>query len=174
MAKVLMLYGSIDGQTKKICLEIERCLREGGDDVVSGDVIFFSKTLKDYDKIILASSIRYGKHHPKILSLIEEESEFLNKIKSVFISVNLVARKPEKRTKETNPYVSKFFRRSSWSPNLIGIFAGALDYSRYSFWDKYMIKLIMIITKGPVFSNLPIEYTDWDQVRDFADEIKKL
>ncbi|WP_332834531.1 flavodoxin domain-containing protein [Escherichia coli] len=36
---------------------------------------------------------------------------------SAFYSVNLVARKPEKRTPQTNSYARKFLMNSQWRPD---------------------------------------------------------
>jgi menaquinone-dependent protoporphyrinogen oxidase len=36
-----------------------------------------------------------------------------------------------------------------------------------------MIKLIMKMTKGPTKSDKPIEFTDWDRVKDFAIKISQ-
>ena len=36
----------------------------------------------------------------------------------------MVARKPEKNTPETNPYMKKFLKISNWKPNKLGVFAG--------------------------------------------------
>jgi len=82
--------------------------------------------------------------------------------------VNLVARKPEKRAVDTNPYVIKFLKTIAWKPELVCVIAGKLDYPQYGFWDRIMIQLIMWITKGPTDPNTVIEYTDWEQVDEFV------
>ena len=130
--------------------------------------------MEEFDKIIIASSIRYGKHNDKIVKFIEQNHEILNSKKSAFISVNLVARKPEKNNEITNPYVSRFLGGILWKPSLVGVFAGMLDYSKYRFFDKLMIRLIMVITKGPIFPKSAIEYTDWKRVDAFAEDFLKL
>ncbi len=62
------------------------------------------------------------------------------------LSVNLVARKPEKRTPQTNSYTRKFLLNSPWQPQSCAVFAGALRYPRYSWYDRFMIRLIMKMT----------------------------
>ena len=88
--------------------------------------------------------------------------------------MNLVARKPEKNQADTNPYVLKFFKKIDWKPTLVEVFAGRLDYKKYSFFDRKMIQLIMWMTKGPTDINTEIEYTDWNKVKDFAKVLMKL
>ena len=96
----------------------------------------------------------------------------LDQKKSAFFSVNVVARKPEKNTAETNPYINKFLKISKWKPNKISVFAGKVDYPNYNFFDKYIIKFIMFITKGPTDTSQSYEFTDWSKVDDFSEEFR--
>lgn len=134
----------------------------------------FSSDIRTYHKVIIASSVRYGTHHVKIIRFIQENFRQLNGMKSAFVSVNLVARKPEKAAANTNPYVIKLLNSISWKPAYIAVFAGTLNYKQYSFTDKLMIQLIMLITKGPVRGNTEIEYTDWKKVDDFAEALRQM
>lgn len=168
MIRTAIIYSSHDGQTKKICNRLSTLLKEINHCVELFSIHEFSKNIQEYEKIIIASSIRYGTHHKKILDFIQHNKESLGKIKNAFISVNLVARKPEKAAAETNPYVIKFLDSIEWKPNLVAVFAGKLDYKKYTFTDRLMIQLIMLITKGPVNSKTEIEYTDWDSVDEFG------
>ena len=92
----------------------------------------------------------------------------IQKLKNGFFTVNAVARKPEKQTSDSNPYVSKFLRLSSWQPDKIGVFAGKIDYPQYRFFDKYIIKFIMFITGGPTDTSKSYEFTDWNAVKKIA------
>ena len=85
--------------------------------------------------------------------------------------MNVVARKPEKNTPETNPYIQKFLKISKWRPDKIGVFAGKVDYPKYGFFDKHIIKFIMFITKGPTDTSRSFEFTDWSKVEDFSKEL---
>lgn len=172
--KSVIIYSTVDGQTLKICSHLSKILNIKEEQTHLFHIDFFKGELEEFDKIIIASSIRYGKHNDKIVKFIEENHEILNSKKSAFISVNLVARKPEKNNEITNPYVSRFLGGILWKPSLVGVFAGMLDYSKYRFFDKLMIRLIMVITKGPIFPKSAIEYTDWKRVDAFAEDFLKL
>ncbi|WP_368073587.1 flavodoxin domain-containing protein, partial [Vibrio cholerae] len=41
-----------------------------------------------------------------------------------------------------------FLKKSPWQPERIAVFAGALYYPRYRWFDKMMIRLIMTLTGG--------------------------
>ncbi len=89
-------------------------------------------------------------------------------------SVNLVARKPEKRTPQTNSYARKFLMNSQWRPDRCAVIAGALRYPRYRWYDRFMIKLIMKMSGGETDTRKEVVYTDWEQVANFAREIAHL
>ena len=168
MHQNLIIYSSTDGQTIKIC---ERIMSIIGDcKIVSIDVAK-NENLSKYGKVIVGASIRYGKHKPELYEYISENCDNLININASFFSVNVVARKPEKNTPLTNPYVQKFLSISQWHPSLIGVFAGKIDYPRYGVLDKFMIRLIMWITKGPTDTKNVYEFTNWDDVDSFAKKI---
>ena len=168
MHQNLIIYSSTDGQTIKIC---ERIMSIIGDcKIVSIDEAK-NENLSKYEKVIVGASIRYGKHKPELYEYISENCDHLIDINASFFSVNVVARKPEKNTPLTNPYVQKFLSISQWHPSLIGVFAGKIDYPRYGVLDKFMIRLIMWITKGPTDTKNVYEFTNWDDVDSFDKKI---
>jgi menaquinone-dependent protoporphyrinogen oxidase len=91
---------------------------------------------------------------------------------NAFFSVNVVARKPEKSTPNTNPYLKKFLSNIKWEPKNLGVFAGKIEYPKYKFIDKYAIKFIMWITKGPTDTSKTYEFTNWKAVEDFARDLE--
>ena len=172
MANFLIIYSTTDGHTKKICQRIKNFLTDGNlVDLIS---LEDSKKvdLSNFEKIIIGASIRYGKHSKELYKFIKLNKNILEQKKCAFFSVNVVARKPEKNTAETNPYINKFLKISKWKPNKIRVFAGKVDYPKYNFFDKYIIKFIMFITNGPTDTSQSYEFTDWSKVDDFSEELK--
>ena len=86
----------------------------------------------------------------------------------VLLSVNLTARKPGKDTAEGNVYLRKSIARHKLAPALALAIAGRLDYSRYGWLDRQLIRFIMKLTGGPTDPMTNIEYTSWDTVDDVA------
>jgi menaquinone-dependent protoporphyrinogen oxidase len=70
--------------------------------------------------------------------------------------------------------VIKFLNAITWKPTLTAVFAGTLNYGMYNFSDRILIKLIMLITKGPTNSKTKIEYTNWSEVEKFVEKFNKL
>ena len=169
--KIGIVYATVDGQTLKICNEIVAVLKKNNQNVSLFSIDDFNEEITNFDKFIIGSSIRYGVHHKKIIEFINTNKPKLDKVKTAFFSVNLVARKPEKNTPTTNPYVVKFFKTINWKPTIVEVFAGKLDYKKYPFFDRIMIQFIMWITKGPTDKTVEIEYTNWDKVAEFSKKL---
>ena len=170
----LIIYSTTDGQTKKICETLkENSIDKNFYEIISLEEAFH-KEIERYEKIIIGASIRYGRHNPKIYEFIKMNKEVLEKKKSAFFSVNVVARKSEKNTPDTNPYIMKFLKKSEWQPKKLGVFAGKIDYPRLSFINKIVIRLIMFITKGPTNTNNIYEFTDWQRVKKFINEFDEM
>ena len=175
MARVLIIYSTIDGHTIEICERVRQGLTTAGNDV-SLIELTAGETPKpeSYDAIIIGASIRYGKHRPNVAQFIEKHADTLGSKPSAFFSVNAVARKPEKREPHTNPYVRKFLASISWEPVLVGVFGGKIDYPKYDFLDKTMIRFIMWMTKGPTDPTGTFEFTNWDDVDAFSQRFAEL
>ncbi|MDJ0911741.1 MAG: menaquinone-dependent protoporphyrinogen IX dehydrogenase [Woeseiaceae bacterium] len=170
MPNVLLLYSTVDGHTRGICERMAQALEARGAAPVIHELTPAADVdLGIYDAVVIGASIRYGKHRPEVTKYIDRNRSELGSMPAAFFSVNAVARKPEKRTPETNVYVRKFLKKITWEPKLVGIFAGRIDYPSYGPFDRFMIRLIMRITKGPTDVSKSYEFTDWDDVAAFCD-----
>jgi len=171
MNSTLIIFSTTDGQTQAICKEIASVINRNNKVEVISLENLLNINLSNYKQIVLGASIRYGKHDPAVYKFIKNNISILNKKKAIFFTVNAVARKPEKDSPETNPYIQKFLKLSNWKPALMGVFAGKIDYPKYNFVDKQMIRFIMWLTKGPTDTSQTYEFTNWEKVKEFANEI---
>ena len=172
MASVIMVYSTTDGHTLTICQRLRKVIEQQGHEVTLAELKpGVDIDVGSYERIVIGASIRYGKHKPAVADFIEKNVDSLRAKPSAFFSVNAVARKPEKREPDTNPYVRKFLKSISWQPPLIGVFGGKIDYSKYGFVDKTMIRFIMWMMAGPTDPNSVTEFTDWDAVDAFGRRI---
>ena len=169
MKKILLTYSTVDGHTKTICEKILSYSKTSQVDVMPIDS---SINIRDYDTVVIGASIRYGKYREEIFEFIKENEDLLNSKDNAFFSVNVVARKENKNKPETNPYLIKFLNKISWQPKILDVFAGKIDYPKYKFLDKYAIKFIMWITKGPTDTSKVYEFTDWNRVKSFAEKLE--
>ena len=175
MSKIVIIYSTTDGHTKEICYRLLNIIEKNNNAVTLISIEDASELdLNTFDKIVIGASIRYGKHSAKVYDFINKNTQILDEKPNAFFSVNVVARKPGKNQPETNPYLKKFLLQISWKPKELAVFAGKIDYQKYNFWDRSMIRVIMWITKGPTDPKANIEFTDWNQVNDFGQIISKM
>ena len=167
MTKILIIHSSVDGHTTHICERI-RSVRNDLDI----DIISLSKTknisLDKYEMIVIGASIRYGTYRKELFEFIDKNLNVIHSKKNAFFSVNVVARKAEKNSTDTNPYIEKFLLKTSWKPKIIDVFAGKIEYPKYNLFDRSIIKFIMWMTNGPTDTSKTFEFTDWSKVEKFS------
>ena len=172
-SKLLILYSTVDGHTKKICEYINKKLKNKRIISISSleDSVKFN--LEQFDEIVIGASVRYGYHRKNVYEFIRNNKSILNDKRTVFFSLNLTARKSEKNTADTNPYVYKFLKKINWEPTIKDVFAGRLDYPNLDTLNKLAILFIMIITNGPKDTSKIYELTDWERVNNLIKKIEK-
>jgi menaquinone-dependent protoporphyrinogen oxidase len=167
--KILFLYSSVDGQTRKICERLQLVVEQQGHQAT---ILCLEDNagmdLSPFDKVVIGASIRYGNYRPQVVRFINANARALEAKPSAFFSVNVVARKPGKNEPGTNPYVRKILRQIAWRPRRLAVFAGKIDYPKYGFRDRAIIRLIMWLTKGPTDPRAVVEFTDWAKVEAFG------
>jgi menaquinone-dependent protoporphyrinogen oxidase len=175
MANILIVYSTTDGHTRNIGLRLKQVIEQQDHRVTLISIADRDNiAMEAFDKIVIGASIRYGKHGKRVNDLIMRNKHILESKPSAFFSVNLVARKPEKSQPETNPYLRKFLTQISWQPKVLAVFAGKIDYQKYRFWERQIIRLIMLVTKGPINPKTAIDFTNWNQVEAFGKRVSDM
>ena len=159
MKKTAVIYSSTDGHTVKICEKIIEIIKHESIISLSSIEEVDSLDLESFDFILVGASIRYGNHKANLYSFIKNNLESLSKKDTAFFNVNAVARKDDKNTPATNPYLIKFLKKVAWKPSLLEVFA------------KYMIRFIMWMSKGPTDPSKVFEFTDWKKVESFGKKV---
>jgi menaquinone-dependent protoporphyrinogen oxidase len=172
---IALYYATHDGQARRIAEHIARRLESG---VIAAPLNAAGPTapaeLAAASVIALVAAVRYGKHLPEADRFLAAYSSLASPPPLALASVNLTARKPEKTTATGNTYLRKTIARHRLAPALAVAFAGRLDYRRYSWRDRQIIRFIMLLTGGPTDPDTSIEYTSWPAVDEFAARIVEL
>ena len=172
-SKLLILYSTVDGHTKDICNYIFNKLKGRKKISITSIEDSSDYDLSDFEDIVIGASVRYGYHRKNLYKFIQQNIDTLEKLNTAFFSLNLTARKPEKSTPETNPYVIKFLKKVRWEPTVKEVFAGRLDYPSLDTLNKLAILFIMFITNGPKDTSKTYELTDWKKVDSLIKSISK-
>ena len=168
---ILLLHSSTDGHTVKIMQHIADHLAGRANCEIVDLNPQPDVDIKGYDRVIVGASIRYGKFNKKMYDFVSRHKENLAAVNAAYFGVNLAARRPGNDDTDTSPYIKKFLKTSPWHPNRMALFAGALNYSLYGFFDRNMIRLIMLIMGGPTDLRTNEVYTNWQAVESFTDRI---
>ena len=174
---VALYYATHDGQSRRIAEHISRRLAESEIIAPPQDVAAMAPTQADLataSVVVLVAAVRYGRHLPEADRFLAAYRSLNSPPPLAFASVNLTARKPDKTTATGNAYVRKLIARYRFTPALAVAFAGRLDYRRYSWRDRQIIRFIMLLTQGPTDPDTCVEYTSWPAVDEFAAGVANL
>ncbi len=169
--RIALHYATRDGQSRRIAEHLSRRLAEAEVPAPAQDLAAAAPAASDLAAtavVVLVAAVRYGRHLP-------EADRFLTVYRSLqsppplaLASVNLTARKHDKTTATSNAYLRKVIARHRLAPAVAVAFAGCLNYRRYGWRDRWIIRFIMLLTGGPTDPTTCIEYTSWRAVDDFA------
>jgi menaquinone-dependent protoporphyrinogen oxidase len=174
---MLLFYATHDGQARRIADRIAQRLAESGISASARDLAVAFPTAADLATSRLTAvvaAVRYGRHLPEADRLLAACGALSRPAPLVLLSVNLTARKPGKDTAEGNPYLRKAIARHRLKPVLAAAVAGRLDYSRYGWLDRQLIRFIMKMTGGPTDPLTCREFTVWNAVDEIAAKIADL
>lgn len=171
MAKILIIYGTSQGQTGKIGASIKDVLLREGHSVELFDVkkIPSSVMPRNFDAVLVGASVHVGGYQRDLKKWVKGHSIELKSVTSGFFSVCLgVLQKEASVQQEINKILEDFFKASLWQPQAKAVFAGGLAYSKYGFLVKWWMKRIAAKAGGDTDTTRDYEYTDWSAVNKFA------
>ncbi len=169
-----VFYASHFGHTERIAQRLVSLIDAAGVPARACDLARDypdEKRIRAPDPCVLIAAIRYGAHMPRARRLLKQIAPLTPAKPLILLSVNLTARKEGKASAEGNVYLRKWLSRSSAQPLIAEAIAGNLDYPRYNFFDRTMIRLIMRISGGPTDGTSVIDYTPWDRLPALAARI---
>lgn len=173
MARILIVYGSFDGQTQRIAERIARVLeaagypvtlREAGHPAAAGDIAA-------HDAVVIGGAVRVGRFPRSLERLVRENAAVIALRPNAFFSVCMAARDPVRGADVARGYADKLLRSARWNPQATASFAGALVYTRYNPLTRFVMRLISKANGGDTDTSHDYEYTDWAAVERFAHEL---
>jgi menaquinone-dependent protoporphyrinogen oxidase len=168
--KILVLHASFDGQTERIAERIGTVLRAAGHVALVCPSAKAGDALADCEAIVVGAAIRYGHHSRALEKLVRAHRPSIESRPNAFFSVCLSAGGPGAKPAEARRYVDDFRRATGWEPAQVASIGGALQYSRYNFFIRILMRLIVGMAGGDTDTSRDYEYTDWQAVERFARE----
>jgi menaquinone-dependent protoporphyrinogen oxidase len=169
--KVLIVYGTSEGQTRKIARFMEDVWQDAGHKVSIADAADEPPSPGEYDAIIIGASIHIHKYQSAVAHYINLHIDVLNKMPAAFFSVCLsIASGMEEEHVEARKIASDFVEQAGWKPSITTSIAGALKYTQYDFFKRLLMKMIAKREGHITDTSQDYEYTDWNAVKEFINE----
>lgn len=173
MAKILILYGTAEGQTRKIATQVRDWVQAKGHiaDLVDSADLPDDLDLSVFGAFILAGSLHEGHHQKPLTHFVIAHREDLVRVPSAFLSVSLTAVHDDdpKHHSEAQACIDSFVRQTGWTPTSTTPVAGALKFTQYDWFKRALMKAISKKEGGAIDTTQDHEYTDWPKLQEFID-----
>lgn len=170
MARILVLYGTTERHTEKIAASVGSTLRARGFSVDVIEAGTENPQPSGYDGIIVAASIHAGHYQKAVGKWLRDHCAEFGSKPTAFLSVCLaVAGKRPGAAAEIDAIVARFVQEVGWQPTVTKAVAGALLYTRYNFFVRWMMRRIAAKEGGDTDTSRDYEYTDWNDLREFGE-----
>lgn len=176
MANFLAVYGTSHGHTAKVVGRIAHVLTGHGHQVtVRRANELGGLSLDRFDGFLVAGSVIYGKHQSYLRDFVRENVRRFNAFPSAFVSVcgalmGTWAQGPAEAAK----YTGAFLNATGWQPRLRLSIAGNLPYTKYGLMTRLLMRVVSKRTDRPTDTSRDWEFTDWNAVDLFAQELAGL
>ncbi|ADD06953.1 flavodoxin domain protein [Natrialba magadii ATCC 43099] len=171
MLSLLIYYGTGEGQTATVADRIADVLRNRGHDATTVDAAdgLGDHAPESFDAVLVGASVHMGTHQSTVSEFVRTEREALASRPTAFFQLSLASAVDDDSARaDAAEYVDEFLEKTDWQPDRIGLFGGALRYSKYGFLKRLVMKRIAKGATGDSDTSRDYEYTDWYEVEAFT------
>lgn len=178
MHKLLVVYTTYDGHSANVAKRIAAVLERSDCAVELCDIARTDpqRPIGEYDGVVVGGPLHWGKHAPKLTQFVSTNLATLNERPSAFFSVSLSAAGGREQQDDATRCLSDLLDETGWHPDSTSTIAGALLYTEYGFFKRWMMKMIVKRAGGDADTSRNYVYTDWDAVDcfalEFVDEVR--
>jgi menaquinone-dependent protoporphyrinogen oxidase len=169
MARILVLFGTTDGQTARIAGALAEAIHDAGLTADLVDASHADPAPEEYDGVLVAGSVHAGGYQRAVERWVRAHAATLTGRPGAFVSVCLgVLQHDPKVDAELRRIREHFFDATGWHPEIVHVVAGALPYTKYNWLKRWVMRRIVAKAGGDTDVSRDYEYTDWDDVRRFG------
>jgi menaquinone-dependent protoporphyrinogen oxidase len=160
---VLIIFATVEGQTRKIAQFADEEVRKAGHDVVLVDASDkrAAVSFDGIDKVILAAPVHERRHPATFEAFLAANRHMLEHCDTLVISVSLSAAFPE-GLEEAADYVTEMKMRTGFSPDAEALVAGAVKSSSYDYFAAQVMRHVVLRGRDYDPSQGDREFTDWN------------
>ncbi|GIL05701.1 MAG: hypothetical protein AMXMBFR72_16640 [Betaproteobacteria bacterium] len=173
MKKVLVVYGTTEGHTRKVATFVAEHLRAQGAvvDLVDSATPAAAAVQPTYGAAVIAGSLHEHLHQRTLVHFVKENIAWLNALPTAVVSVGLSAAMPDAESQaQARNNLEYFLNETGLKPTLAKSVGGALLYTKYDWFKRTMMRMIARQMGKDVDDTRDHEYTDWDELRRFVDD----
>jgi menaquinone-dependent protoporphyrinogen oxidase len=173
--RVLIVYGTTEGHTRKIAWRIAARAKELGHEAALHDSADLASKIEigTFAAIIIAASVHQQVHQEAIAGFAIAHRNLLNTSPTAFVSVSLSAALDSDQV-EAKSYVDRFIAETGWRPTKVLLVAGALRYSGYDYFKQQIIKYIVMKGHSSKDAERDHEFTDWEALSDSVESFLEM
>jgi len=171
--RVLIAYGTNEGQTASIAERIAGRLRDGAHEVVVADLGTEAIDPDGFDGVVVGASIHAGRFQGEVTRWVGKHVEVLNARPSWFFSVSLseAGVLPGGGHEAAQAVIDAFLGSTKWSPREAVSLAGAIRYRAYNWPMRRLVRLVVKRYGGEIDISRDHDYTDWAAVEKLAERV---
>jgi menaquinone-dependent protoporphyrinogen oxidase len=172
MARILILYGTTEGHTRAIARAMAGTLAARGFGAELVEAGQANPSPFEYDGVIVAASVHGGSYQRAVVHWVKAHAAEFGTRPTAFVSSCLAvnARSDAKVQADIEAIVKRFLDATGWEPSVVKHVAGALLYTQYNVFTRWIMKRIVASQHGDVDTSRDYDYTDWADVRAFAED----
>jgi len=173
MKSVLVVYGTTEGQTRKVAEFIAEALKARGVKVelVDSAAEGAAQVQPVHSAAIVCGSIHRGRYQAPLLRFVKQNRDWLTGLPAAFVCVSLAGLLQDGKSAEEERAIEKvFYRASGWTPAITRHVAGALRHPERDHLKRLILRLIAKHRGDEADTSRDREYTDWDDLKRFVDE----
>lgn len=172
--RVLLVFHSDEGQTAKIMERVAARLREVGAEVEVHEAESAPEPT-GFAAIVLGDSIHMQHHSRALREYARQHAAAVNAMPSALFQVSMTsAEHDDEHDRLAHKYVADLLHEAAIDPDVVGLFAGALAYTRYGWIKRRVVQKIAKAEGLPTDLTQDVELTDWDDVDHFAGDVAAL
>ena len=169
MRKILIVFGTTDGHTRKIADALAIAMHTRGVLVRVVEAGNPDISPAGNTAVIVAASVHGGRYQRAVRRWLREHAAELRDVPSAFVSVSLGVLQTDPAVHEQlRAIVERLCSATGWRPTLIKHVAGALPYTRYNIVKRLIMKRIASKAGGGTDTRRDYVYTDWRDLDTFA------
>jgi menaquinone-dependent protoporphyrinogen oxidase len=171
MAKVLVLYGTTDGHTRKVASRLADVIRGHALEVDLVNADEADPVPIGYAGVIVAASLHAGGYQRSVRRWVAAHVADLTGLTTAFVTVCLgILQHDASVRRDLDRLQGRLLEQTGWQPTVTKYVAGALLYREYNWLKRFVMLRIVRKAGGDTDTSRNYEYTDWNDLSHFAAE----